>query len=374
MSQLDQARTDRALRILVSGGGSGGHIFPAVAIADELKRRFPEAEFLFVGAKGRMEMQKVPLAGYTIEGLPISGLHRKQWWRNLGLPFKLLRSLWQSRTIVKRFQPDVAIGTGGYAGGPVLYMAAKLGVPTMILEPNAFAGLANKWLGNKVDKICIAFNGMERFFPKEKLVRTGIPVREAMLDKVVEKPAGTTQQILLIGGSQGAGSLNQALRESTATIAARPKIKWTWQCGAYYYKAFKDCATAQLPNVNITAFIDSMDEAYSQADLVIGRAGAITIAELCYLGKASVLVPSPNVAEDHQTVNAEALAAEQATVLVRDHDAKEQLAPTVIEILDAPNRLQAIAAAAKQQAQPGAVSRIVDEALLLIPHLQNSEA
>ena len=374
MSQLTEARTNRALRILVSGGGSGGHIFPAVAIADEIKKRFPDAEFLFVGAKGRMEMQKVPLAGYAIEGLPISGLQRKQLWRNFSWPFKLISSLWKSRSIVKRFRPDIAIGTGGYAGGPVLYVAARRGVPTLILEPNAYAGLANKWLGNKVDKICIAFSGMERFFPSDKLVMTGNPVREAMLDKVTPRKVAKPNQILLIGGSQGARSLNQALRDSTAIIAARPDINWHWQCGAYYYEAYKDCATAQLPNVNITAFIDRMDDAYAQADIVIGRAGAMTIAELCYLGKASVLVPSPNVAEDHQTVNAKALEAEAATVLVRDDEAKEKLANTVIEILDDADRLNTIAKAAKELAQAGAVGRIADEALALIPHLQNTEA
>ncbi|MEL6667391.1 MAG: undecaprenyldiphospho-muramoylpentapeptide beta-N-acetylglucosaminyltransferase [Bacteroidota bacterium] len=382
MSALTQARKDWAPRIIVSGGGTGGHIFPAVAIANEIKQRHPKAEFLFVGALGRMEMEKVPKAGYAIEGLPIAGLQRKKWWKNFSLPVKLWRSLQQSKSIIKRFRPDLAIGTGGYAGGPLLYAAAGRGIPTLILEPNAFAGLANKWLGNRVDKICIAFEGMENYFPKEKLVMTGNPVREQMLQNVLERQqtlvsqgameatsAETTRarSILLIGGSQGARTLNRALRASTAAIAAHPDIQWTWQCGALYIEEYRDCETAQLPNVHITAFIDRMDEAYSQASLVIGRAGAITIAELTYLGKASILVPSPNVAEDHQTVNAKALEKEGATVIVKDENAQAQLVDTAIKLINEPSQLTEIGQAASAMGRPGAVGRIVDEALSLIP-------
>ncbi|MEM6397056.1 MAG: undecaprenyldiphospho-muramoylpentapeptide beta-N-acetylglucosaminyltransferase [Bacteroidota bacterium] len=400
MSKLNRARADWVPRVIVSGGGTGGHIFPAVAIADEIKLRYPDAEILFVGAQGRMEMEKVPKAGYQIEGLPIAGLQRKKWWKNFSWPFKVWRSLQQSKAILKRFQPDLAIGTGGYAGGPLLYAAAGKKVPTLILEPNAFAGLANKWLGSRVDKICIAFNGMERYFPPHKLIMTGNPVREQMLQNVVKNKKAIVDQggtplsiakpgvgalglkqgqgersrrdksgghILLIGGSQGARSLNRALRASAETIAAQPNIHWTWQCGALYIDEYQHCETAKLPNVTITAFIDRMDEAYSRADLIIGRAGAMTIAELTYLGKPSLLVPSPNVAEDHQTVNAKALEKEGATVHMPDRIINDDLAKTAIELINNPNRLNEIGQAAAKMGSPGAVGRIVDEALALIP-------
>ncbi|MEM8585952.1 MAG: undecaprenyldiphospho-muramoylpentapeptide beta-N-acetylglucosaminyltransferase [Bacteroidota bacterium] len=373
MPAKNQARTNWAPRVIVSGGGTGGHIFPAVAIANEIKHRYADAEFLFVGAKGRMEMEKVPKAGYAIEGLPIAGLQRKKWWKNLSLPLKIWQSLRQSKSIIERFRPDLVIGTGGYAGGPVLYAASGLGIPTLILEPNAFAGLANKWLGKRVDKVCIAFKNMDRYFPKEKLVMTGNPVREQMLRSALSTSAtalGTdkrNKEILLIGGSQGARTLNRALRASTAAIAAHPETYWTWQCGALYIDEYKDCETARLPNVEIKAFIDRMDEAYGQADLVIGRAGAITIAELTYLGKASILVPSPNVAEDHQTVNAKALEKEGATVIIRDADAQADLVSSAISLVADSDRLGSIAQAAKSMGRPGAVARIVDEAINLIP-------
>lgn len=373
MPAKNQARTNWAPRVIVSGGGTGGHIFPAVAIANEIKQRYADAEFLFVGAKGRMEMEKVPKAGYAIEGLPIAGLQRKKWWKNLSLPIKIWQSLQQSRSIIKRFRPDLVIGTGGYAGGPVLYAASGLGIPTLILEPNAFAGLANKWLGKRVDKICIAFKGMDRYFPKEKLVMTGNPVREQMLRSALSANATASRadkrdkEILLIGGSQGARTLNRALWASTAAIAARPEIHWTWQCGALYIDEYKDCETAKLPNVQIQAFIDRMDEAYGQADLVIGRAGAITIAELTYLGKASILVPSPNVAEDHQTVNAKALEKEGATAIIKDAAAQADLVNSAISLVTDSDRIRKIAESAKSMGRPGAVARIVDEAINLIP-------
>ena len=392
-----EERGDMApLRVIVSGGGTGGHIYPAIAIADELKRLRPGTEFLFVGATGKMEMEKVPMAGYEIVGLPIRGLDRTKKLSNLSFPFRLIASLWKSRSIIKGFRPDAVVGTGGYAGGPILYVAAKMDVPTLIQEPNAFAGLANKWVGKYVDKICVAFPGMEKFFPKEKLVETGNPVREEMLERVLtsshgggagenaerfaakeslsdpktslprgEGP-GEEVSVLLMGGSGGARSLNEALRDNTETIQARPRVQWTWQCGKNYYDAFKDCATAQLENVTISAFIDDMEAAYSAADLVIGRAGSTTIAEIQFLGKPTILVPSPWVAEDHQTMNARALTERQAAELVADSEASEKLVPSVFAILDDTARRDALSRNARAMAQTGAVTRIANEVLNLI--------
>ena len=264
-----------APRFIISGGGTGGHVFPAIAIADELKRLCPDAEFLFVGARGRMEMDKVPAAGYRIEGLWISGLQRRLTLDNLSFPVKVLSSLFRCRRIIRSFRPDVVIGTGGYAGAPVLYAAARMGIPTLIQEPNAFAGLANKWLGKYVDKICVAFAGMGKFFPSDKLVVTGNPVREQLLERaanIAEKEAAQSN-VLLMGGSGGAKSLNAAMAASAELIGARPRVQWTWQCGKAYLAEYEGCATAALPNVHLSAFIDKMDEAYGTATLVIGRAG-----------------------------------------------------------------------------------------------------
>ncbi|MFK8162277.1 MAG: undecaprenyldiphospho-muramoylpentapeptide beta-N-acetylglucosaminyltransferase [Lewinella sp.] len=394
--QPNQGHSTKPLRIIVSGGGTGGHIYPAIAIADELKRLRPDTEFLFVGATGRMEMKKVPMAGYEIKGLWISGLLRKFTLDNLSFPFKVIHSLWTSRKIIKSFKPDVVVGTGGYAGGPVLYAAAKMGIPTLIQEPNAFAGLANKWLGKHMDKICVAFPGMEKFFPKDKLVETGNPVREEMLGRVLSlspSPSprergdgsdttgvtgdtpmsplsggeGPGERVLLMGGSGGARSMNEALRDNTELLGARPQVQWMWQCGTAYYEAFKDCASAQLPNVTISAFIDDMEQAYVDADIVIGRAGSTTIAEIQFLGKPTILVPSPWVAEDHQTMNARALTERDAAVLVADKDLTEQLVSTVYELFDDEARRKELGQNARAMAQTGAVTRIANEVLNLIP-------
>lgn len=366
MMKQDQARK---LRVIVSGGGTGGHIFPAIAIADELARMRPDTEFLFVGAEGKMEMEKVPKAGYKIVGLPIRGLERRLSWANLSFPFRLISSLWTSRQLIKSFRPDVVIGTGGYAGGPILYAAAKMGIPTLIQEPNAFAGLANKWVGRYVDVICVAFENMRRYFPQGEIVITGNPVREGLLDTVADyrsSKADDRKDVLLMGGSGGARSLNEALAANTDLIESQPNIHWTWQCGKFYYEQFKDSATAQLPNVTISAFLDQMDQAYAKADIVIGRAGSTTIAEIEYLGKPTILVPSPWVAEDHQTMNAKALVENDAAVLVTDKTTKAELVPTVFGLLSDPERLAQIGANAKAQAKPGAVTRITNEVLRLI--------
>ena len=364
--------TDKAgpLRVIVSGGGTGGHIFPAIAIADELKRLRPGTEFLFVGAEGKMEMEKVPRAGYKIVGLPITGLQRRLTLANLAFPFRVLASVLKSRSLVKEFRPDVVVGTGGYAGGPVLYAAAKLKVPTLIQEPNAFAGLANKWLGDHVRTICVAFPDMGRYFPAEKLVITGNPVREEMLRNAAAKRSGgradVRKDILLMGGSGGAKSLNEAMRASTEAIGARPRVQWKWQCGKNYLATYRGCETARLPNVTISAFIDDMAEAYGAADVVIGRAGSTTIAEIQFLGMPTILVPSPWVAEDHQTKNAEALTDADAALLVPDAEVETRLVKTVFDLIDDPRALAALGHNAKKMAQPGAVTRIAEEVLRLV--------
>ncbi len=353
-----------APRFIISGGGTGGHIFPAIAIADELKRLRPDAEFLFVGAKGKMEMEKVPAAGYNIEGLWISGLKRSLSLGNLSFPIKVMSSLFRSRQIIRKFRPTAVVGTGGYAGAPILYAAAKAGIPTLIQEPNAYAGLANRWLGKHVDKICVAYPGMNKFFPSGKLVITGNPVRDL---SPTEREAGGERSlnVLLMGGSGGAKSLNEAMELATDRIAERPDISWTWQCGKNYYEDFKDSATAQLPNVTISAFVDDMRTAYATADLVIGRAGSTTIAEAQLLGKPIILVPSPWVAEDHQTKNARALVSQRAAVLVTDSDAGTKLVKTAIELVDQPEVLGELSTCILALATPGAVNHIAREVLSL---------
>lgn len=366
-----QPDSNRPLRVIVSGGGTGGHIFPAIAIADELKRVRPDTEFLFVGAKGKMEMEKVPNAGYEIWGLWISGLQRKLTLDNLSFPFKLISSVLESRRILKEFKPDVVIGTGGYAGGPVLYVAAKRGIPTLIQEPNAFAGLANKWLGKHVDKVCVAFAGMDRFFPAGKLVITGNPVRETLLNRSKdlatsrEGPPGE-QQVFLMGGSGGAKSLNEALRLNTEAIKARPQVQWLWQCGKNYLDSYKTCETAQLPNVEIAAFIDDMAAAYAKADVIIGRAGSTTIAEVQFLGKPTILVPSPWVTEDHQTSNAKALTKENAAILIPDNEVNDRLVADALALLDDSDKAEKLKNNIQAMAQVGAVKRIVEEVFNLI--------
>ena len=353
-------------RYIISGGGTGGHIFPAIAIADELRRLRPEAEFLFVGARGRMEMDKVPAAGYPIEGLWISGLQRRLTLDNLSFPIKVLSSLYRSRQIIRRFRPTAVVGTGGYAGAPVLYAAARTGIPTLIQEPNAFAGLANKWLGKHVDRVCVAFPGMGRYFPADKLVITGNPVREASLGAARERsPDPERPTVLLMGGSGGARSLNEAMAAGTEQIGAGPREQWIWQCGRAYYERYRDCATAKLPNVTLRPFIDDMVDAYRRADLVIGRAGSTTIAEIQFLAKPAILVPSPWVAEDHQTKNAAALVDQRAAVLVADAAAATDLVPTARRLLGDPARLAELGRRAGNMARPGAVTRIAEEVLAL---------
>ncbi len=330
------------MKVIISGGGSGGHVFPAIAIADELKKTNPDIELLFVGAKGKIEMEKVPKAGYPIKGLWISGFQRKLTWRNLLFPFKLMHSIWKAFWIVRRFKPDVAVGVGGFASGPTLEMASRLGVPCLLQEQNSYAGLTNKLLAKKVNKICVAYDKMERFFPADRIVYTGNPVRKDIIHLNVNREDGLKhfgldpdkKTIVIVGGSLGARSINQGMRASFEILKKHPEVQVLWQAGKLYIEEYLKCETAQLPNIKITAFIDRMDFALKMADVIIGRAGASTISELCIVGKAVVLIPSPNVAEDHQTMNAMSLVEKEAAVLVKDVDVKEKMIATALKVLE----------------------------------------
>ncbi len=330
---------NQPLRVIVSGGGTGGHIFPALSIANAIKALRPDSEILFVGAEGRMEMQRVPAAGYKIIGLPVAGFDRQHLWRNVSVLWKLWRSRRMARRIIKDFRPQVAVGVGGYASGPTLNMAAAMNVPTLIQEQNSYAGVTNKLLAKSAKKICVAYEGMERFFPKEKIMLTGNPVRQQLLDCKLSRAEAVTKLgfnpirpvVLIIGGSLGARTINDSVMENLHQIA-NSKVQFIWQTGGYYFENIKRQLTEKgcPANLKVTDFIQHMDEAYRAADLVISRAGASSISELCLLGKASILVPSPNVAEDHQTHNAMALVNKEAALIVRDAEAREQLIPLAL--------------------------------------------
>ena len=347
-----------AKRIIISGGGTGGHIFPAIAIANALKRLAPDTKLLFVGANGRMEMDKVPAAGYEIVGLDIQGINRKSWWKNLSLPFKLYRSISRARQLVRDFKPDAAVGVGGYASGPLLHTAAQMGVPCLIQEQNSYAGITNKRLAGKVAKICVAFDGMERFFPKEKILFTGNPIRWEAVDihnKRFEAAellslSPHKKTVLLTGGSLGARTLNECMRDGLDRLAAAD-VQLIWQCGEYYYEALSQAVAARhLDGVKLTAFLHRMDLAYAAADVIIARAGAGTIAELCAVGKPAILVPSPNVAEDHQTKNAQALVDQGAALLVSDAEAPLKLVDAAIHLLGDTERCRTLSTNIKKLA------------------------
>lgn len=329
-------------RIIISGGGTGGHIFPALAIAQALQKIDPKTEILFVGALGRMEMEKIPAAGYKIIGLDIAGIQRKALWKNISLPFKLLKSVWHARNILKTFNPDAAVGVGGYASGPLLLAAKGLGIPYLIQEQNSYAGLTNKWLGKQAQKICVAFDGMEAYFPAHKVQITGNPVRKESVD-IEGKKAEAAQffgldsakkTILLTGGSLGARTLNQAFLASLDALVAAG-VQVIWQTGKMYYNTITSSLGEQCPpQIKVLEFLNRMDLAYALADVIVSRAGAGTIAELCLVKKPVILVPSPNVAEDHQTKNAQALVKHKAALLVSDVQAKTDLIPTVLTLLN----------------------------------------
>ena len=351
-------------RFIISGGGTGGHIFPAIAIADELKRRLPDAEILFVGAKDRMEMQKVPQAGYPIEGLWISGLQRKLSWQNLLFPLKFISSLLKSRSIIKRFKPDAVIGTGGFASGAVVKVAGQMGIPTFIQEQNSYAGITNKMLAKNAHKICVAYDAMEQFFPKEKIVKTGNPIRDGLLNIAEYRSEGLSyfhldsqrKTLLVLGGSLGARRINQLI-EQQLPLFEQLGVQVLWQCGKLYYEEYKKYNSEQ---VRVLAFIDRMELAYAAADVIISRAGASSVSELCVVGKPVIFIPSRNVAEDHQTKNARAIADKQAAILLRENELNEQFANTFSKLIADEAQQEALSAHIKALAQPNATKDIVN--------------
>jgi len=365
---------DQKLKILITGGGTGGHVFPAIAIADAIKKMRPDTEFLFVGAIGKMEMERVPQAGYDIEGLNIAGFQRSMSLKNLSFPIKLLRSLWKARKIVQRFQPDVVIGTGGFASGPVMQAAQRAGIPTLIQEQNSYAGVTNKILGKKAARICVAYDHMEQFFPQEKIVFTGNPVRSDILNLKGKREEALEyygldpekKTIVVIGGSLGARTLNNAMRDNVEFFEKYKEIQVIWQCGKFYEYEYTAMETAKLPNVQCRAFIDRMDLLYAAADVLISRAGALTISELCLVGKPAILVPSPNVAEDHQTKNALALVEKGAARLVRDGDAGEKMLQDALLVLESEALAFSLSESIRQLGRPNAAEAIAREAIKLV--------
>lgn len=354
---------------MCSGGGTGGHIFPAVAVAQELKNRFPDSQILFIGAKGKMEMTKVPKAGFPIKGLWISGLQRSLTIKNVLFPLKLGTSLIDAYFILKKFRPDVVVGFGGYASGAALWVASKMRIPTVIMEQNSLPGLTNKLLNGKADIVCIAYEEARRYFDKSETILTGNPIRKGLLkrsDRIAcRKELGLDpdrQTVLIIGGSLGAASINKTIAGAFDLLAANPMVQWIWQCGSGYMDQYRDHKTAALPNVHLKAFIDDMNIAYGASDLVISRAGALTIAELMHMGKPAILVPSPNVAEDHQTVNAKAIHEKQAAVLLPDEQL-DQLVSTVLALLAQPDKLKSLAERIHRLAKPQAVAQITDQVI-----------
>lgn len=356
-------------KIIISGGGTGGHVFPAIAIADALKKIEPSIDILFVGAKGKLEMEKVPKAGYPIEGLTISGFQRKLSLKNFLNLFHLVGSLWKAFWIVRRFKPDAVVGVGGYASGPTLEVAYRQGIPILVQEQNSYAGVTNKLLAKKAEKVCVAYPKMERFFPKEKIKITGNPVRNDIGNLADLKMEGLDyfglekdkKTVLLFGGSLGAKSLNIAMRFNAEQIGQLTDIQILWQAGKLYIDDYRNCETAQLPNVEIRPFLDRMDLAYAVADVVICRAGALTISELSMVGKPAILIPSPNVAEDHQTENAKALVQSNAAIMVKDAEATLKMLPKAIHILRNDTQRRQLSQQIKSLARPNAASEIAHE-------------
>ncbi|MEM1326808.1 MAG: undecaprenyldiphospho-muramoylpentapeptide beta-N-acetylglucosaminyltransferase [Bacteroidota bacterium] len=362
-----------SLKVIISGGGTGGHIYPAIAIADGLKVVDPNIDILFVGALGKMEMDKVPKAGYPIEGLNIRGFDRTRSVRNIKLPFNLLSSLMKARKIVRQFKPDVAIGVGGYASGPLLYTASRSKIPTLIQEQNSYPGITNKLLSKRARTICVAYDGLERFFKNKPLVLTGNPVRDDIADLEANKEEAFDHfglekgkpVILSFGGSLGARTLNESVAAQT-DLLRDSDVQVIWQTGSYYHGTLLSSEAAQLENVQPLAFIDRMDLAYAAADVIIGRAGALTISELCLVGKPAILVPSPNVAEDHQTKNAQALVEKSAAILVKDNQARSTLLPTALELLKNEEQKDQLSQHIKALGKPNATQAIVEEILKLV--------
>jgi UDP-N-acetylglucosamine--N-acetylmuramyl-(pentapeptide) pyrophosphoryl-undecaprenol N-acetylglucosamine transferase len=357
-------------RFIISGGGTGGHIYPAVAIANELKSRFPEAEFLFVGAKDKMEMQKVPQEGYAIKGLWIAGIQRKITLDNAMFPLKLTSSLLNSFKIIKNFKPDVVIGTGGFASGAVLKVASMLGIPTVIQEQNSYPGITNKLLAKKANKICVAYENLERFFPKDKMILTGNPVRQDLINETSKSEAvayfkldANKKTLLVLGGSLGARRINQLIEKELDFLLSQ-NIQIIWQCGKLYlndYSKFNE-----KDNVQVVAFIDRMDLVYAAADVVISRSGASSVSELCIVGKPTIFIPSPNVAEDHQTKNAKAISDKNGAILIKESELETQFETIFSDLISNESKQLELSQNIKKLAKPNATKDIVEEIMKLV--------
>ena len=358
-------------RILISGGGTGGHIFPALSIADELRGKL-DAEILFVGAEGRMEMTRVPEAGYKIIGLPVAGFDRKRPWRNFGVLIKLFKSMKKARRILREFKPEIAIGVGGYASGPMLKAAQKAGIPTLLQEQNSYAGVTNKLLAKKADCICVAYDGMQRFFPARSIVKTGNPIRRKLLNETKTRKealeslglSGDKKTVLVVGGSLGALTINESMEKGIKNLVAQG-VQVIWQTGKNFGNRGPEAAKG-LKGVVVTPFISDMASAYRSADLVISRAGAASISELQALGKAAILVPSPNVAEDHQTHNAKALADKNAAVMIKDSEAREKLTKEALRLLSSPEELSKMTENIAVMGIPDSDARIGKEVIRIL--------
>ena len=355
----------QSINIIISGGGTGGHIYPAIAIANEIKLRHPEAKFLFVGAKDKMEMEKVPQAGYEIKGLWISGIQRKLTLKNISFPFKLISSLLKASSIIKRFKPDMAIGTGGFASGPTLMVASRKGIPTLIQEQNSFPGITNKLLAKKANSICVAYDDLERFFPKDKIIKTGNPVRQDLLSihnktadaRAFFKLEKNKKTILVLGGSLGARRINELIEEQL-TFFKDQNVQLIWQCGKLYIDQYQKFN--MLANVQVHQFLNRMDLAYAAADIVISRAGASSVSELCIVGKPVIFIPSPNVAEDHQTKNAKSIADKHAAILLKESEL-ETFSIVFETLLKDKGKQQSLSENIKELALPNATSHIVNQ-------------
>lgn len=360
----------RNYKFILSGGGTGGHIYPAIAIANELKTRFPNAEILFVGAQDKMEMQKVPQAGYKIEGLWIAGLQRKLTLQNALFPFKLMSSLWKSRKIIRKFKPDAVIGTGGFASGPLLQAANSFNIPTVIQEQNSYPGITNKLLSKKANTICVAYEKLERFFPKEKIVFTGNPVRQDLVEVNSKRREGieyfkldsNKKTLLVLGGSLGARRVNQLIEKELEFLLEK-EVQVFWQCGKLYFEEYKKY---NKQNVQVVSFIDRMDLIYAAADFVISRAGASSVSELCLVGKPTIFIPSPNVAEDHQTKNAKAIVDKKGAILLKENELDSMFEITFSDLISNEKWQNEISSNIKSLAKPNATKDIVEEIVKLI--------
>jgi UDP-N-acetylglucosamine--N-acetylmuramyl-(pentapeptide) pyrophosphoryl-undecaprenol N-acetylglucosamine transferase len=360
----------KPLKFILSGGGTGGHIYPAIAVAQALRQKYSDAQFLFVGAKDRMEMEKVPQAGFEIEGLWISGLQRKLTIKNLNFPLKLISSIQNSKKIIKKFQPDVVIGTGGFASGPLLYAATQYKIPTLIQEQNSFPGITNKILGPRVDTICVAYEGLEAFFPAKKIVLTGNPVREDLMVSSKNKKEALAHftlkadkmTLLVLGGSLGARNINLLIEEKLDFLQ-KEGVQILWQTGKLYYETYKKYDSEAI---RVVPFISEMDKAYETADLILTRSGALTVSELCLVGKSVIFIPSPNVAEDHQTKNAQAIAKQDAALVLKESEASQQFENMMAPLLKSAEAREKLGKAIQKLAKPDATEKIVAEIEKLI--------